>query len=117
MPMKDDNIRRLRANRVWLTEDGCDLEAFRALVERKVDPADYPYASDVISNVPIYQGDAVRAAGASSESRIEMLAEWVEALTDGPGIAVFRRAFADPAPIEAANAHFWAMIDDQNRNS
>src|SRR5271166_6548169 len=40
MPMKDDNIRRLRANRMWLTEDRCYLEAFRALVERKVDPAD-----------------------------------------------------------------------------
>jgi hypothetical protein len=116
MPMKDDNIRRLRANRVWLTEDGCDLEAFRALVERKVDPADYPYASDVVSNVPIYEGDAVRAAAASSESRMEMMAEWVEALTDGPGIVVFRKSFADSAPIEAANAHFWAMIEAQNRS-
>ena len=35
--MKDDNARRLRANRVWLSEDGGDLEGFRALVERKVD--------------------------------------------------------------------------------
>src|SRR5271165_372063 len=116
MPMKDDNIRRLRANRVWLTEDGCDLEAFRALVERKVDPADYPYASDVVSNVPIYEGDAVRAAAASSESRMEMMAEWVEAMTDGPGIVVFRKAFADLAPVEAANARFWAMIEAQNRS-
>ena len=114
--MKDDNIRRLRANRVWLTEDGCDLEAFRALVEREVDPADYPYASDVVSNVPIYEGDAVRAAAASSESRMEMMAEWVEALTDGPGIVVFRKAFLDLAPVEAANARFWAMIDAQNRS-
>src|SRR5271165_5053206 len=116
MPMKDDNIRRLRASRVYLTEDGCDLEAFRALVERKVDPADYPCASDVVANVPVYEGDAVRAAAASSESRMEMMAEWVEAMTDGPGIVVFRRGFADLGPVEAANAYFWAMIDAQNRS-
>ena len=35
-----------------------------------------------------------------------MMAEWVEAMTDGPGIIVFRKAFADLAPIEAANAPF-----------
>ena len=45
------------------------------------------------------------------------MAEWVEAMTDGPGIIVFRKAFADLRPIEEANAHFWAMIDEQNRSN
>ncbi len=45
-----------------------------------------------------------------------MMAEWVEAMTDGPGIVVFRNAFADLGPIEDANTLFWAMIDEQNRN-
>jgi ectoine hydroxylase-related dioxygenase (phytanoyl-CoA dioxygenase family) len=45
------------------------------------------------------------------------MAEWVEAMADGPGVIVFRKAFADPAPIEAANAHFWSMIDEQRRNN
>jgi hypothetical protein len=40
--MKDDNLKRLRATRVYLAEEARDLEAFRALVERTVDPADYP---------------------------------------------------------------------------
>ncbi len=115
--MKDNNARRLRADRIFLAEDACDLDAFRGLVERTVDPADYPFASDVVSNVPIYDGDAVRSAAASPESRREMMAEWVEAMNGGPGIIVFRKAFADLLPIEAANAHFWAMIDDQHRNN
>ena len=46
--MKDDNVKRLRADRVYLTEEACDLEAFRALVERTVDSKDYPFASDTI---------------------------------------------------------------------
>src|ERR1700729_2427595 len=31
--MKDDNAKRLRANRVWLTADSCDLEEFKGQVE------------------------------------------------------------------------------------
>ena len=115
--MKDDSARRLRANRVWLTEDGCDLEAFRALVERTFNPADYPFASEVVSNVLVYEGDAVRRAAASPESRREIMAEWVEAMTDGPGVIAFRGAFAELKPIEAANAHFRAMIDEQHRSN
>ncbi len=58
--MKDDNTKRLRANRVYFTKEGCDLDAFRARVERSVHRADYPFAADVVSNVVIYDGDAVR---------------------------------------------------------
>ena len=40
--MKDDNASRLRAHRVFLREDDCDLDAFRALVERSVNPPIIP---------------------------------------------------------------------------
>ena len=59
----------------------------------------------------------MRAAAASPDSRREMMAEWVEAMSDGPGIIVIRKAFGDLRPIEAANAHFWAMIDEQHKNN
>ena len=111
--MKDDNARRLRANRIWLTADSCDLDAFRQVVERSVNRADYPFAHDVVSNVLIYDGLETRAAGASPESRKELMAEWVEALTDGPGIIVIRGAFADLTAIDKANPHFWAIIDEE----
>ncbi len=115
--MKDDNARRLRANRVWLTEDACDLEAFRALVERKVNPADYPFAAEVVSNVLIYDGDAVGRAAASPESREDITAEWVEAMSDGPGVIAIRGAFADTTAIDKANGHFWAIIEEERLNN
>ena len=111
--MKDDNAKRLRANRVWLAADSCDLDAFKKLVERTTNRADYPFARDVISNVPVYDGLEAGSAAASSETRKELMAEWVEALTDGPGIIVIRGAFADLAAIDKANAHFWAIIDEE----
>jgi ectoine hydroxylase-related dioxygenase (phytanoyl-CoA dioxygenase family) len=115
--MKDDNAKRLRSNRVWLSEASCDLEAFRRIVERSVDRADYPFASDVKSNVLIYDGLEARSAAASPEARKELMAEWVEALTDGPGIIAIRGAFADMTPIDRTNDHFWAIIEDERKNN
>ena len=112
--MKTDNSKTIRSNRVWLEEAACDLEDFRALVERKTDVADYPYASDVKSNVLIYDSAAVRKAAAAPDTRREILAEWVEAMTDGPGIVVFRNTFSDHAAIDASNEHYWAIIDEQH---
>ncbi len=83
-------------------------------MERKTDLADYPYASEVKSNVLIYDSAAVRKAVAAPETRKEILAEWVEAMTGGPGVVVFRSAFPDHAPIDASNKHYWAIIEEQH---
>ena len=111
--MKDDNAKQLRSNRVWLTEESCDLEGFRTIVERTVNRADYPFATAVVSNVLVYDGPEVRKAAASRETRNEIMAEWAEALTDGPGIVVIRGAFAEFTAIDAANSHFWAIIEEE----
>ncbi len=115
--MKDDNLKRLRHNRVWLTQESCDLDAFRRSVERSADRADYPFARDVVSNVPVYDGLEARSAAASPETRKEIMAEWVEALTDGPGVVAIRNAFADTSAIDAANAHFWAIIEEERQSN
>jgi Phytanoyl-CoA dioxygenase (PhyH) len=111
--MKDDNAKRLRANRVWLTADSCDLEEFKGEVERSLNRADYPFASDVVSNVLVYDGLEARKAAASPESRKELLAEWVDAFADGPGIIVIRNAFPDHTAIDKSNAHYWAIIEEE----
>src|SRR5271163_4479813 len=115
--MKDDNAVRMRSNRVWVSEASCDLDAFRAIVERTINRADYPFASDVISNVLVYDGLEARSAAASPETRKELMAEWVEALTDGPGIIAIRGAFADTVAIDRTNDHFWAIIEDERRSN
>lgn len=101
--MKADNLAKIRADRVWLTLDDCHIEDFRALVERRTDPADYPFAAEIARNIPIYDGASVRAAVADPQRRRALLAEWVEAMTDGPGVIVLRGAFADTAAIDAAS--------------
>jgi ectoine hydroxylase-related dioxygenase (phytanoyl-CoA dioxygenase family) len=115
--MKTDNLKTIRAGRVWPRADACDLEDFKGKVERTADLADYPFASAVASNVLIYDAAAVRKAAAAPETRKEILAEFVEAMTDGPGVLAFRGAFEDHAALDAANRLFWTIIDEQHANN
>lgn len=95
--------------RTWLSEQDCDLDAFRALVERTTDPADYPHAARVERNVPVYDSERLRAAGDPHAVRTEL----VRALADGPGIVVLEGAFPDPAVVDRATAVFDALIAEQ----
>ncbi|MFG3515148.1 MULTISPECIES: phytanoyl-CoA dioxygenase family protein [Streptomyces] len=92
----------------WLSERDCDLDAFRALVERETDVAAYPHAASVERNVLVYDGDRLRGGSAP-----EVGAELVRALADGPGIVVFRGAFPDSAVVDRLTAVFDALIAEQ----
>jgi ectoine hydroxylase-related dioxygenase (phytanoyl-CoA dioxygenase family) len=99
--------------KVWLSEADCRLEDFRRVVERTTDLAAYPHARAVQSNVPVYDGDDIRAASAREADRRALMAEWADAMMQGPGILIFKRAFANAAIVDAATAQFEAMIADQ----
>ncbi|MFF7734408.1 phytanoyl-CoA dioxygenase family protein [Streptomyces sp. NPDC007984] len=93
-------------HRAWLSEQDCDLDAFRALVEQATDPADHPHACAVERNVPVYD------CGLLEGDRV-VQAELVRALTDGPGIVVFRGAFPDHRVVDRATEVFEALIAEQ----
>ena len=95
--------------RAWLSEQDCDLDSFRALVERTTDLAGYPHASSVERNVLVYDAERVRAG----ERRRDLQEELVRALTDGPGVVVFRGAFADLAVVDRLTGVFEALIREQ----
>ncbi|MET8791602.1 phytanoyl-CoA dioxygenase family protein [Streptomyces pseudogriseolus] len=93
---------------VWLSERDCDLDAFRALVERPTDRSAHPLASAVERNVLLY--DAERLALAD---RRTAQAELIRALADGPGIVVIRGAFPDTSVVDRTTAVFDALIAQQ----
>ncbi|MEU0603558.1 phytanoyl-CoA dioxygenase family protein [Streptomyces sp. NPDC006393] len=95
--------------RTWLTERDCDLDAFRALVERATDLAGHPHASAVEQGVLVYDRERLVAAG----DRAAVQAELVHALDEGPGVLVVRGAFPDPAVVDRATAVFDALIAGQ----
>ncbi|KPH06749.1 phytanoyl-CoA dioxygenase [Rhizobium acidisoli] len=115
--MKTDNQQKLRADRVWLSEDSCDLEDFRRLAEKTTALADYPTASAVEKNVLIYDSRKVTAAAATPEGRRAVLAEISEAFGDGPGVAVFKHAYEHTGIIDRASEVFDQIIEEQHRTS
>lgn len=114
--MKDDSSVTMRANRVWMSPNDCRLDDFKKIVARRTDPSDYPLARGVESNALIYDGAAARAAAGDGAERKAYMAEWAEAMLTGPGIVVFKNAFADLETIDAVSAAFNAMIADQHRD-
>jgi ectoine hydroxylase-related dioxygenase (phytanoyl-CoA dioxygenase family) len=95
--------------RPWLSEQDCDLDAFRALTDRTTDLADFPHAASVRDNALVYEAERLRAAG----DRDALRSELVRALADGPGIVVVRGAFPDPAVVDRVTAVFEALIARQ----
>ena len=98
--------------RAWLPTADCDLDDFVALVEqthRRSPTSRTPPTS--CDNVLVY--DADRLARAARRTASAVAAELVRALTDGPGVVVFRGAFPDTAVVDRATAAFDAMIADE----
>jgi ectoine hydroxylase-related dioxygenase (phytanoyl-CoA dioxygenase family) len=91
-----------------LSEHDCRLEDFLEVLAARTDPAAYPYAAEVVQEVLIYDAATVRAA-----DRAAVQAELVRALTEGPGLVVFRGAVADLDTVDRVTAVFDAIIADE----
>ncbi|MET3612921.1 ectoine hydroxylase-related dioxygenase (phytanoyl-CoA dioxygenase family) [Rhizobium aquaticum] len=110
-----DAARKLepQSRRYGLTPDDCRLDDFRRLVERKANLADYPHASSIEKNVVIYESANLAKAAAVDEEAV--LAELCDLLAHGPGVTVFKHAYADLAVIDRASQVFADIIEEQHR--
>ncbi|MEX3008709.1 phytanoyl-CoA dioxygenase family protein [Hoeflea sp. TYP-13] len=106
-----------RSRQTWMKAGSGDFEAFKALVGQTAQKDDWPFASAVVNNVLIYDGDAVRKLAQSPENRLELMAEWVEVFLSGPGVIVIRHAIQDKSVIDEASATFEAIITEQRRTN
>jgi ectoine hydroxylase-related dioxygenase (phytanoyl-CoA dioxygenase family) len=92
-----------------LSAADCSIDDFAAVVEQQTDPSDYPYADSVDRKVLIY-GERLRAAMDNAGGRAAVQSELIRALTDGPGIVVFKQAFGDLSLVDRASEAFLAQI-------
>ena len=100
-----------RREKVWLDKDAGQIETFRALVSRTTDPGEWPLATGVARNVLIYDGARVRELVRAPETRLELMAEWVDAFDTGPGVIVIKRAIADLSVVDRATEVFNALVE------
>ncbi len=92
-----------------LSAADCSIDDFAALVEQRTQLSDYPFADTVEHNVLVY-GEKLRPAVRDTSDRAALQTELMRALTDGPGVVVFKRAFDDLSVVDAATEAFLARI-------
>lgn len=103
-------------NAVWLHEEACSLEDFRASVENKTGPETVPLAAEIISNIPVYEGSAVCNAFADEARAKAYMAEWRNVLATGPGIIVVRKSYDDLALIDDVTNVLNQIIADERES-
>jgi ectoine hydroxylase-related dioxygenase (phytanoyl-CoA dioxygenase family) len=113
--MKADAISARRAARIYLKAEDCKIADLAAFTSQTVNPLDYPFASAVEKNILIYDCDRIHEHVTDPDQRRFVLAEWADALMDGPGVLVLKRAETDHAMIDRASDIFRELIAEQHR--
>ena len=98
----------------YLHESDCRLDDFISIVEQTTNLADYPFAEAIIENVVSYDCDRLRAECVDPDTRRAVQSELNKAFMHGPGIVVFKRAFADTAVVDSVTLAFNALIAEQH---
>jgi ectoine hydroxylase-related dioxygenase (phytanoyl-CoA dioxygenase family) len=96
----------------WFDEGSCKLQDFITLVTQETRLEGYSYADAVEQNVLIY-GKRLHNYLNTPEERADVQAELIRALSTGPGIVVFKGAFADTAVVDRASEAFSNIIAGQ----
>lgn len=96
-------------SRQWFDSTSCSLDDFAAVVEERILLEDYSHAKAVERNVLIY-GSGLRHQLQNPGERANIQAELIRALTDGPGIVVFKGAFPDTGVVDRATGAFNELI-------
>ena len=98
----------------WLSPQDCELQEFVDIVSRRTALADYPHAAAVQENIPVYDCEALRELAANPDALRALQAEWGQALADGPGVIVLKRAVADLATLDQVSGVFRQLIAEQH---
>ena len=99
----------------YFSAASCDLEEFKSLIDRHLDPADVPHAMAVEKNVALYDAPDLLAALADGAKRQEIMAEWARVFGALSGVLVLRNAVTFPDALDAANAEFEAIIAEEKQ--
>lgn len=102
---------------VFMTGEDCNIAAFEQHVARTTAAADYPFAVEIVSNIPVYDGDALREQFLHDDSAYPVMAELNRAFQSGPGIIAIRKGYADIDLVDRVTAALSAIIAEEEAAS
>ena len=98
----------------WMSGASCSLDDFRACVEIAATLGQYPLADEIGRNVPVYDAQRLRDVVSDESALMDFMAEWHAIFLDGPGVIVFRNAYADTSLIDQVSAVLKQIIADES---
>lgn len=99
----------------WFDESSISLQDFIADIEEAAAHLSCPLADDVQKNVPIYNASKIHSLINDQSSLDRCMSEWTDVLLDGPGIVVFRGAFADTSVVDRTTDVLNELITEEKR--
>ena len=104
-------LERLKnAETAFMTGEDCLIHEFHDHVARSTSATDYPFAAEIVKNIPIYDGDALRALFASDDTAFPVLSELNRVFLTGPGIIAIRGGYEDIGLIDEVTAALSGII-------
>jgi ectoine hydroxylase-related dioxygenase (phytanoyl-CoA dioxygenase family) len=101
----------LATSKFSLSTNECRVEDLAAITQVKSTRQDFPLASEVVSGIPAYDCQALRASLKSgSLDKNSLMSEWVNVWTSGPGVLALQGAFEDLDIVDATTQEFQKMI-------
>ncbi|WP_058973683.1 phytanoyl-CoA dioxygenase family protein [Type-D symbiont of Plautia stali] len=98
----------------FVNEDQANLDDLRTFCAQKVDGADYPLATEIVSEVLIYDRDVLDDAALTDKKAV--LSELHKALSYGPGVLVVRGLYADTHCVDRASQAFEAIMHEEAKS-
>ena len=89
----------------------CRVADFATIVEQPVDLGDFPLADRIDQGVVVYDSKSLRSRISEAPGRLEVQAEFVRVLSEGPGVLVLSGAFDQDSVLDAATDVFRGIIE------
>ncbi|MGR3513783.1 MAG: phytanoyl-CoA dioxygenase family protein [Paracoccaceae bacterium] len=106
-----------RREQVWLSDSVGDFDLFKSIVSQETSLSDWPLATEVLNNVPVYDGAAVRRIAEDDGNTLDLLAEWNTVFDCGPGIIAIKGGMADLSVVDAATEIFERLIAEEKASN
>lgn len=100
-----------RPPRLFSVDKPPSLEEFKHLTSQSISSSDYPLASSIESNVPVY--DLPPFSSLSPAQRSALQDEWYHVLLSGPGVFVTKNLYRDNSLLEKVNKVYADIINTE----
>ncbi|WP_083607852.1 phytanoyl-CoA dioxygenase family protein [Thalassospira sp. TSL5-1] len=97
----------------YYREAACSTDDLLPFINRETRAEDVPHAREILRNVPVYDGDALRQIMTRQDQRRAVMAEWARVMLGGAGVLVIKAAYADCSVLDDATRTYLDIIADE----